>query len=260
MIIDLKDATIKLKDAGSNEIELHIGSGNLSYTENRQIKYVTDKGLLWKTKLGDEQPMDVSLDIVWEYLHSLESFFVLTDFPEATNYPGVDFNGTYVLAGIINGFPYYYQEGIGYLYSKYILGPEDRCYINPTLDESTLSNTAFFTNNRINTTQLNEGFGWKDSSTGGFLTESAATPTISEPTPYEVLKRIGNASSWVSTETDSCQPFAVDLEIFFDRPCGRTEKIVLPKFRYETIGGDLGEGTLAVSGKANAKEPLVTVS
>ncbi len=69
--IDLKDATLKLRDGTTptpNEIEIKIGEGNLTYSENRTIEYTLDRGLLDEVREGDQVPMDISFDLVWEFI------------------------------------------------------------------------------------------------------------------------------------------------------------------------------------------------
>jgi hypothetical protein len=68
--IDLKNATIKIKDGGSEELEVTVGEGNLVYTERRNIEYTRDRGNLDEVREGDQEPMEVRLDFVWEYLKS----------------------------------------------------------------------------------------------------------------------------------------------------------------------------------------------
>lgn len=55
---------------GPNSIELHIGEGNLEWTEKRNIIYVKDRGKLAYTRLGDEEPVDVSMEFIWDFLTS----------------------------------------------------------------------------------------------------------------------------------------------------------------------------------------------
>lgn len=73
--IDLKYATISIKDGGvgtaQNSIEIKIGEGNLTYTERREMIYTADRGTLDDVREGDEQPMDVSFDFLWEYISSV---------------------------------------------------------------------------------------------------------------------------------------------------------------------------------------------
>ena len=157
--IDLKYATIEIKDGAGASIEVTIGEGNLTYTEAKNIEYTLDRGLLDEVREGDQVPVDVSLDFVWEYLR----------------------------------------------------GP-----------------------------------------TGG-------TP----PSVEEALKNIGNASSWTSTDTDACRPYAVDLVITYQpqpAACGDQEVITLPEYRYESLDHDLRAGTVSTSGKCNVTQATVVRS
>ena len=63
--VDLKDATITV-----NGVTVKIGEGNLTWTEHRPMTYVTDRGILDDVKAADEQPVDVKLDAMWEYISS----------------------------------------------------------------------------------------------------------------------------------------------------------------------------------------------
>jgi hypothetical protein len=68
--IDLKYAYIKIKDGSTpaNEITVKIGEGNLTYSEKRNIEYTLDRGILDEVREGDQVPVDVKLDFVWEYI------------------------------------------------------------------------------------------------------------------------------------------------------------------------------------------------
>ena len=71
LVIDLKDVTIKIQDGDTptpNEINIKIGEGNLTYDENRNVEYILDRGRLDEVRLGDEVPVDVTFDFVWEFL------------------------------------------------------------------------------------------------------------------------------------------------------------------------------------------------
>jgi len=49
-------------------VEAKIGDGNLTYNEQRELEYRLDRGELDTVREGDDQPMEVSLDFVWEFL------------------------------------------------------------------------------------------------------------------------------------------------------------------------------------------------
>jgi hypothetical protein len=82
----------------------------------------------------------------------------------------------------------------------------------------------------------------------------------SVPTVEDAMKHRGLAADWDSSAVDPCQPFAVDVVILDVPPCGSedSETIILPDFRYESVAHDLKAGTLAFSGKCNAKEAIPT--
>jgi len=69
--IDLKDAIIIFRDGTTptpNQIAVKIGEGNLTYTENRNLEYRLERGSLDEVREGDQAPMDISLDAIWEFL------------------------------------------------------------------------------------------------------------------------------------------------------------------------------------------------
>ena len=149
--IDLKHCTIRISDGAGAYIDVKIGEGNLSYTERRTIEYTLNRGLLDEVREGDQVPMDVSLDAVWEYI-----------------------SGSAGSSGI--------------------------------------------------------------------------------PSIEDALKRRGAAASWISTDSDACRPFAVDVSILHrPRPagCGDYEDIVLSDFRVEELSHDLRAGTISATGKCN---------
>ena len=154
--IDLKDATFTFSDGTAVTpltIDIKIGEGNLTFTERVEREYTLDRGNLDEVRNGDQTPVDVSLDFVWEYIKG----------------------------------------------------------------------------------------------TGG---------TGVPPTPIDVLKQIGAASTWVSTDSDLCRPYAIDVIITYAPQFGTsvTETITLPDFRYEELGYDLRAGTISCSGKCNVTQ------
>jgi hypothetical protein len=69
--IDLKNATVIIRDGTAvtpNEIEVKLGEGNLTYSEKRNMEYTLDRGILDEVREGDQVPVDVSFDAVWEYI------------------------------------------------------------------------------------------------------------------------------------------------------------------------------------------------
>jgi hypothetical protein len=50
------------------ELLIKIGDGNVTYTEANEYEYDLDRGVLDTVRSGDQVPMDVSLDFVYEYV------------------------------------------------------------------------------------------------------------------------------------------------------------------------------------------------
>jgi len=51
-------------------LEVKIGEGNLTYSEAKEYEYLRDRGNLDTVKEGDEQPVEVSLEFVFDYIKS----------------------------------------------------------------------------------------------------------------------------------------------------------------------------------------------
>lgn len=51
-----------------HELEIHVGEGNLTYSEKVTRQYTKNRGVLDTVRDGDEEPVDVKLDIMWEFL------------------------------------------------------------------------------------------------------------------------------------------------------------------------------------------------
>ena len=87
-----------------------------------------------------------------------------------------------------------------------------------------------------------------------FSYQSATTGTSEAIAPSDAVKNIGSAVEWITSATDACEPYAVDLEIIHTPPCGTKQKetTTLPDFRFESLEYDLEAATIAVSGKSHA--------
>lgn len=159
--IDLKNAIIKLSDGTSTPVTLtiKIGEGNLTWSERRNMEYTLDRGTLDEVREGDQVPVEVRLDLVWEYL------------------------------------------------------------------------------------------------TGGSATGATGTAE-------DFLKKRGAYVGNISTDTDTCRPYAVDIIVEYTPSCATgvtlpNERITLSDYRWETIDHDLRGGTLATSGQCNVTEATV---
>lgn len=74
MQVDLRDAALTITDGTPNTVEVTIGEGNLTFSEKRNIDYKLDRGrikdsdgnVIDRVREGDEVPMEVSFDFVWD--------------------------------------------------------------------------------------------------------------------------------------------------------------------------------------------------
>ena len=137
------------------EIEVKIGDGNLTYTENVNNEYLLDRGDLDTVREGDQVPMDVTLDFVYEFVR---------------------------------------------------------------------------------------------------------TGTGEQITPVDAIKGIGGAAGWYSSSDDECEPYAVDIEVEHNPPCGsaETETTLFPDFRRDSLDFDLSAATISCKGRCNATQPTIT--
>jgi hypothetical protein len=72
MKIDLKHAILEVLDGGGtpNTLQIKLGEGTFTWDQKRSIEYVKDRGLLDTTREGDEEPVDIRLDALYEFLKS----------------------------------------------------------------------------------------------------------------------------------------------------------------------------------------------
>lgn len=95
-----------------------------------------------------------------------------------------------------------------------------------------------------------------------FVYEYVKSASGAAITPIDALKRAGYAAEWVSTSSDQCEPFCVDILAKHCVPCGtdEDEDVLFEEFRYETLDFDLQAATISVSGQCNKSEATVTRS
>jgi len=64
----------------------------------------------------------------------------------------------------------------------------------------------------------------------------------------------------VSTDSDACAPYAVDLEVIYDPNCGGNdvETYIFPDFRKEELAFDFRNKSISCSGRCNALRPTIT--
>jgi hypothetical protein len=93
-----------------------------------------------------------------------------------------------------------------------------------------------------------------------FVWDHIRSTTTDPVTIEEALTREGNASSWVSSSADPCEPYAVDIVIHYKPLCENEdwEKIVFEDFRPESLSHNLKDGAVACKGACNRLAPTVT--
>lgn len=140
---------------GPHSVALKNGEGTFSWTEKQTREYTLDRGALSEVRNADEEPVEWSLDLIYEFLES----------------------------------------------------------------------------------------------------ESGATT----PTPREVFWREGAAATWVSSDSDTCRPYAVDIVMEYDPECTGIDKevVTIPAARFEQLDFDVKAGTIKVSGKSNVTHVTV---
>lgn len=136
------------------QIEIKIGDGNITYTENRTYDYMLDRGDLDTVREGDQVPLDVRLECTYEHI---------------------------------------------------------------------------------------------------------TTGTSEAISPLDALKGIGGADEWVSSSTDLCEPYAIDIEVEHDPPCGtaQTEITLFPDFRPDSKEINFQDAAISLTGKCNVIEPVI---
>ena len=79
-------------------------------------------------------------------------------------------------------------------------------------------------------------------------------------TPIDALKQLGDAAEWVSSSSDQCEPYAVDIELRHCVPCGtdQDETLLFQDFRWESLEYDLQGATIAVTGRCNVTDAVAS--
>lgn len=93
-----------------------------------------------------------------------------------------------------------------------------------------------------------------------FTYEHITTGTGETIAPMDAIKRRGSATEWVSSASDLCEPYAVDIEVTHAAPCGTSqdEITIFPDFRSEKREVSFKDSNIAISGKCNVTEPITS--
>ena len=76
----------------------------------------------------------------------------------------------------------------------------------------------------------------------------------------EALTGEGRASYWVSSSTEACEPYAVDLVVLYTPECEdiEPEQIIFRDFRHDSMNHNMKDGTVACKGASNRTKPEAT--
>jgi len=95
-----------------------------------------------------------------------------------------------------------------------------------------------------------------------FTFEYVTTQSGQAITPVDALKRINEATEWVSSSSDLCEPYAVDIYAVHCVPCGtdQDQDFLFEDFRYESLEYSVQDASIAVSGRCNVTDVTTTRS
>ena len=68
MRISLKNAVLVISDGAAGSVTVNIGDGTFRFTEAFTMNYELNRGTLDDVTEGDDIPMEVNFDFVWDYL------------------------------------------------------------------------------------------------------------------------------------------------------------------------------------------------
>ena len=89
-----------------------------------------------------------------------------------------------------------------------------------------------------------------------FTFEYVTTESGQAITPVDAIKRIGEATEWVSSSSDACEPYCVDIYVVHCVPCGtdQDQDFLFQDFRWESLDYSIQDASIAVSGRCNVTD------
>lgn len=93
-----------------------------------------------------------------------------------------------------------------------------------------------------------------------FTFEYVTTESGQNITPVDALKQTGEATEWVSSSSDLCEPYAVDIYVIHNVPCGtdQDQDLRFQDFRWEELDYSIQDASIAVSGQCNIASVTTT--
>jgi hypothetical protein len=93
-----------------------------------------------------------------------------------------------------------------------------------------------------------------------FTFEYVTTESGQAITPVDAIKQLNEASEWVSSSSDLCEPYAVDIFVVHCVPCGtdQDQDFTFTDFRWESLDYSIQDASIAVSGRCNITDAATT--
>lgn len=92
-----------------------------------------------------------------------------------------------------------------------------------------------------------------------FVFEWASTGTGEAISPVDAIKRIGEATEWVSSDSDQCRPYAIDIVVDHEVPCGtnQDQRFTFEDFRWDSLEYSIQDAAITLTGRCNRTDALV---
>lgn len=66
--MDIKETIFRLEDGSGEKLTVKVGEGTISYTEKKTREFLLDRGTLDAVRNGDQEPLEVSWQLAWEFI------------------------------------------------------------------------------------------------------------------------------------------------------------------------------------------------
>lgn len=92
-----------------------------------------------------------------------------------------------------------------------------------------------------------------------FVFEWASTGTGETISPIDAIKRINDAEEWVSSDSDQCRPYAIDVIVDHVVPCGtnQDQRFAFEDFRWDSLEYSIQDAAITLTGRCNRTDALV---
>ncbi len=92
-----------------------------------------------------------------------------------------------------------------------------------------------------------------------FVFEWASTGTGEAISPIDAIKRINDAEEWVSSDSDQCRPYAIDVVVDHVVPCGTNDdqRFSFEDFRWDSLEYSIQDAAITLTGRCNRTDALV---